>query len=109
MREIYDDDGTPRFRGNPIVHMLLSAAEEKQIDMNFLGRMHTHHPFPQAAWEEFYQLIGYSLKGYHELSYVSDKSALDASAAAIAAGLEDTGCRSRNCPIHCGIETEIQT
>ncbi len=51
---------------------------------------------------------GEGLEGYHELDYVSDESALAASATAVAAGLPDTGCRSQGCEIHCGVETEAQ-
>lgn len=62
-----DDHGTMRFKGNAIVKYLLDAGP---FDMNHLAVME----FSQEDREQFAQLIGYSLSGYSELSYVRDDS-----------------------------------
>lgn len=62
-----DEHGTIRFKENAIVRYLLDAG---QFDMNHLAVT----PFSQEDREQFAQLIGYSLSGYSELSYVRDDS-----------------------------------
>lgn len=64
-----------RFKSNAIVQYLL---DNGGIDMNQLAM----REFSQDDREQFLQLIGYSIGGYHEISYVSDESAMAASAAA---------------------------
>lgn len=61
------DGGVLRFRGNAIVRHLL---DNGGIDMNDLAVIY----FPQEDREQFAQLIGYSLSGFGELSYVSNKT-----------------------------------
>jgi hypothetical protein len=60
-----DASGILRFRGNAIVRFLLDAGP---FDMNTLAMME----FSVADREQFAQLIGYSLSGFSELSYVTD-------------------------------------
>jgi glutathione S-transferase len=60
-----DEQGTARFQQNAIVRYLLDAGP---FDMNKLAVT----PFTEADRAQFAQLIGYSLGGYSELSYVSD-------------------------------------
>ncbi len=72
----YDDDGMLRFRANKIVRYLLDAGP---FDMNKLAMMPGESEvyagaFSQEDWEQFAQLIGYSLGGFGELSYVRDKT-----------------------------------
>lgn len=62
-----DEHGVMRFTENAIVRYLLDAGP---FDMNHLARV----PFDDADREQFAQLIGYSVCGFDELSYVSDKS-----------------------------------
>ena len=62
-----DRDGLLRFKQNAIVRFLL---EDGPNDMNRLSIM----PFSQEDREQFAQLIGYSLSGFSELSYVSDET-----------------------------------
>ena len=62
-----DSDGTLRFKRNAIVRHLL---DHGGIDMNKLAVM----TFSSEDREQFAQLIGYSLDGFGELSYVSDDS-----------------------------------
>jgi hypothetical protein len=62
-----DNDGVVRFKANAIVRYLLDAGP---FDLNQLALM----PFDNKDWEQFAQLIGYSLSGFGELRYVSDKT-----------------------------------
>ena len=63
-----DDKGVARFKQNAIVRFLLDAGP---FDMNRLAVV----PFSDEDRMQFAQLIGYSVGGYEELSYVSDESA----------------------------------
>ena len=56
-----------RFKPNKIVQFLLDAGP---FDMNKLAVM----DFPREDREQFAQLIGYSLSGFSELSYVRDST-----------------------------------
>jgi hypothetical protein len=60
-------DGVVRFKANAIVRYLLDAGP---FDLNQL----TLIPFAQEDWEQFIQLIGYSLAGFGELSYIPDET-----------------------------------
>lgn len=101
---IKDKGGRPRFQANAIVRFLLDEASEgRKCDLNRLAR----RDFTQADWEQFYQLIGYSLHGYHELSMVSDESAKEATAAAQALFPGVQACRDIGCELHCGVEREV--
>jgi hypothetical protein len=62
---IYNDAGTQRFRENRIVNMLLDSGP---IDMNKIAVM----SFSAEDRAQFAQLIGYSVSGFAELSYVTD-------------------------------------
>jgi hypothetical protein len=104
-----DARGTIRFRKNTIVDALLDRDTER-------GRVYPDFParsdgglnwtgtqdFPQEDEEQLAQLIGYSVSGYHELSYVSDESAALASKLASAILSEAGGCRDAGCAIHGG-------
>jgi hypothetical protein len=62
-----DDKGVPRFKKNAIVRFLL---DNGGYDMNDLYVM----DFSREDREQFAQLIGYSLGGFSELSYVTDET-----------------------------------
>jgi len=62
-----DDQGNVRFTANAIVRYLLDAGP---FDMNHLARQ----GFDREDREQFAQLIGYSISGFDELWYVSDKA-----------------------------------
>lgn len=95
---VVDDAGVVRFRKNAIVNWLLECAGKGiKGDMNMIAML----PFDAADREQFAQLIGYSVSGYHELSYVSDASATAASSLARKIGA-DGGCRDAGCAIHGG-------
>lgn len=66
-----DERGIARFKSNAIVCYLL---DNGKTGMNELALM----PFSQEDREQFAQLIGYSLCGFGELSYVSDETYEDA-------------------------------
>ena len=67
---VYMDGKRARFRANKIVRFLVDFAQSKGIGLNELGSM----PFDAADRMQLAQLIGYSVDGYAELSYVSDES-----------------------------------
>lgn len=62
-----DDNGVLRFKSNAIVRFLLDAGP---FNMNTLALM----DFSREDREQFAQLIGYSLSGFGELSYVRSKT-----------------------------------
>ena len=62
------DDGVVRFKANAIVQHLIDT--HQSCDMNKLSCM----DFTDEDRMQFAQLIGYSLGGYGDLSYVSDES-----------------------------------
>ena len=67
-----------------------------RLDLNELYTL----SFSRADREQFAQLMGYSISGYHELSYVSDLSAAEASLLAEKVLPGAGGCRDQGCPIH---------
>lgn len=62
-----DKSGTARFVENKIVRTLLDTGP---LDMNRLAMLE----FSDEDREQFAQLIGYSVSGFGELSYVSDRA-----------------------------------
>lgn len=60
-----DEHGTVRFKGNAIVRFLLDSGPFNLNDIAVKG-------FSQEDQEQFAQLIGYSVSGFGDLSYVSD-------------------------------------
>jgi hypothetical protein len=78
-----DKDGTMRFKPNTIVQFLL---DHGGFDMNKLAVI---EQFSDEDRCQFAQLIGYSLSGYGELSYVSD-------AALLRAGREGRGLKPKH-------------
>lgn len=64
----FDEHGVIRFKANAIVRYLL---DNGGLDLNQLV---VRPEFSTADWEQFYQLIGYSVSGYGELSRASKKS-----------------------------------
>lgn len=98
-------DGVLRFKANALVRAILDENQKRGgFGLNDLAIQ--ADDFPQADWEEFYQLIGYSIAGYHELTNVSDASALEASAAAKLIMADAGGCRDKGCPYHSGVAME---
>jgi len=80
-----DEHGTLRFKGNAIVKYLL---DNGGINLNDLARIE----FSQDDQQHFAQLIGYSLSGYGDLSYVDDAS-YEAAATMAEDGLDEKDAR----------------
>jgi len=76
-----DTNGVIRFRRNDIVRALLDTGK---LNMNDLALL----PFSDEDRRQFAQLIGYSISGYCDLSYVSEADA-DAVDAAVEAAYGD--------------------
>ena len=60
------DEGYPRFIKNKIVNHLVEKYDLNDLAVEFGGDEF------REDWEQLAQLIGYSLSGFSELSYVSD-------------------------------------
>lgn len=80
---VLDQHSRPRFMANAIVQHLL---DHGGISLSDLARL----DFSDEDRMQFAQLIGYSVSGYGELHYVSDKSYEAAVEAAKA--LDDSAC-----------------
>lgn len=63
-----DEHGTLRFKSNPIVQRLMTHGQKTGLSLNELAR----ERFSNSDWEQFAQLIGYSVSGWGGLSYVSE-------------------------------------
>ncbi len=70
----WDGKGVIRFRANPIVRYLLDEAGAKGLDLNHLARVSERMGWTREDHEHFAQLIGYSISGWGELSYVTDRA-----------------------------------
>ncbi len=107
MQPVYLDkhpDTAPlaRFRGNEIVEWMLEEGRNgKRFDLNRIASRFMREEHVRDRMQ-LVQLIGYSISGYNELSFVSDASAARANAAAHALGVAAPGCRERGCPVHGG-------
>jgi hypothetical protein len=73
MQPIENDQGVVRFKRNRIVRYLLDVGD---ISLNHLAKC--SYGFTQADWDQFYQLIGYSVSAYGDLSLVSRASVEEA-------------------------------
>lgn len=62
-----DDHGVIRFKQNKIIGYLF---ESGKLSLNDIACM----PFDQNDREQLWQLLGYSLSGYGDLSFVSDET-----------------------------------
>ena len=78
-----DESGRPRFLENKIISFLvkhLKLGEDTSLnaltmhDLIIKENEGRNAGFSQEDWEQFYQLIGYSLSGYMELNLVGDRS-----------------------------------
>lgn len=88
-----DEDGVIRFRSNKIVCHLISHGS---IDLNEIARL----GFPAEDQRQLAQLIGYSVSGYGDLSYVDADSYLAADEAVqafLAACAEPRTCKACGC------------
>lgn len=101
MQPVYRDaKGVIRFRPNKIIRWFLDNKEP--LDLNKIAGMAACTDlFTREDQVQLAQLIGYSVSGFHELSYVTDAEAAAASALAKAIEPASGGCRDTGCPIHC--------
>lgn len=60
---VVEVNGIERFLSNKIIEFLY---DQGKIDLNQLALT----DFPDEDWSQLAQLLGYSVYGYHELSYV---------------------------------------
>jgi len=67
MQKLVIVDDVVRFRKNLLVEYLLSAGP---FDLNHLSCLPN---IPKEDWEQFAQLIGYSVSGFGSLSYATDE------------------------------------
>lgn len=76
MQPLYaDKEGIVRFKSNKIIQYLM---EQGRIGAKFNLNTIPLGVFPQEDVEQFFQLQGYSLCGYEELSFISDESVEEA-------------------------------
>jgi hypothetical protein len=114
---IKGDNGQIHFRGNAVIRYIVDHAGDvvhpgaPAIDPDTSRPFHQgcldlgkllEMDFPQEDLEQFAQLMGYSIRGYHELSYVSDKSCAEASVRAEQVESGAGGCRDLGCSVHGG-------
>ena len=68
MQPMYvDEQKVLRFKRNKIIDWLFNTGK---LDLNTIGAT----DFPKEDRQQLAQLLGYSLNGYGELSYVTDKA-----------------------------------
>lgn len=102
MQPFVMDGEVVRFKANKIVSRLLEIARRAGWNLNNLAD--ESPDFSQDDYEQFVQLIGYSLIGFHELSGVSDETAFQATQnARIQFKKTVSGCRDNGCDIHSGV------
>ncbi len=68
---ITDEQNVIRFRQNDIIRYLI---DNGSFDLNKICILCNEKGFSNEDQEQLAQLIGYSISGYSDLSYVSDKS-----------------------------------
>lgn len=71
MQPVVEKDKVIRFKENKIVRDLLDFASSRGMSLNQIAI----GEYSQEDREQFVQLIGYSVCGFHELDYVSDLTA----------------------------------
>jgi len=90
-------DGRVAFVPNSIVRDLLDFSQARGFGLNEIA---CAHQYSREERCQLAQLIGYSLEGFHELYFVYDKAAAEATHAARQIDPAASGCRDDNCPIH---------
>lgn len=85
MQPLVWDENVIRFEQNSIVRFLL---DNRGHDLNQIWRMFGSGMFPLEDLEQFYQLIGYSVSGFGEMSEFREETI--AKADELAAGMRKT-------------------
>lgn len=70
-----DQYGTHRFLENRIVRDMLEFSRPRGFGLNEMASKAASGDYSRSEQEQFAQLIGYSVDGYADLSFVSNKSA----------------------------------
>ena len=99
---VWDGKGVVRFQANPIVRYLLNWASERGMGLNELTINGSGLGWTKADWEHFAQLHGYSVSGWGGLSYVCDRTYVEAQEALdalLAKHPKDPGLRRRKKPV----------
>lgn len=66
-----DEKGVLRFKRNKIIDWLFSTGK---LDLNQVALLTARGQFPKEDEEQLAQLLGYSLSGFGDLSYVSEET-----------------------------------
>lgn len=73
MQPLYvDENGTVRFKPNRLIDWIVT--ESGRITLNDLAVLTAQHGWPAEDHEQLAQLIGYSVSGFGDLSYVRKKT-----------------------------------
>ncbi|MGH9388129.1 MAG: hypothetical protein ACRD1Z_00830 [Vicinamibacteria bacterium] len=67
---VLDEHGVARFKENSLVRYLVDWSTDKGLGLNGLAML---PKIPREDWEQLAQLIGYSVSGASDLSYMSDE------------------------------------
>lgn len=86
--------------------MLLDHAQGTGFGLNQLAVKLAMGQVSPQEMAQLAQLIGYSVCGFNELSYVSDELAAEANREAEKLVSGSSGCRATGCKIHCGVTYE---
>ncbi len=74
MQPIVVDGEVTRFRSNRVVAFLMETARHRGTGLSELAGIADAMQVPPEDWEQFIQLLGYSVSGYCDLSTVSEES-----------------------------------
>lgn len=73
-RTVIDDRGVQRFDIGPASDVVNWLFKQNQLDLNQLAVDFQQGKFPLEAYMEFYMLLGYSVSGMYDLSWMQDVS-----------------------------------
>ncbi|HYX21035.1 MAG TPA: hypothetical protein VFA98_09355 [Thermoanaerobaculia bacterium] len=69
----FDEDGIVRFKANEIVRLLLEESKKHGFGLNEIARAVLTEEVPIGDAVQFWQLLGYSVSGYGDLSFIPKK------------------------------------
>ena len=78
---VLDEHGVARFQANRVIGKLMSVAVEAGYSLNGLASDRAHGVFTDAECAQLMQLVGYSVSGFGDLSYVNYDDLVRADAA----------------------------
>ena len=71
---ITDGQGVVRFKSNKLVEILLDHGQATGLGLNELAAKYYRDESTRDDWQQLAQLIGYSVSGFGDLSYVDDET-----------------------------------